>query len=391
MVARHAPAILGGKPNGTKDRFLAKCCEVLLGGRLLRQDLKINPHERSPMNVCPIPTFFAADRVGAVWRVPYQERATQAAAWATEHGIASAASDRPQVGLLIIDMQNTFCLPEFELYVGGRSGQGAIEDATRLCEFIYRNLGRLTQIIATLDTHGSVQIFHPLFWLDGAGAHPAPATTIAADEIRTGAWQVNPAIAANFPGWTLADLQEYALHYAEQLEASGKYPLTAWPYHSKLGGIGHALVSALEEACFFHSIARGSQTRYEIKGDNPLTENYSVLRPEVMRDRAGNPIARANKALCDRLLEFDALIVAGEAKSHCVAWTVADLLTEIQQRNPQWAQKVYLLDDCSSPVVIPGVVDYTEEAEAAYARFAEAGMQRVKSTEPLETWPGFPV
>jgi len=202
---------------------------------------------------------------------------------------------------------------------------------------------------------------------------------------------VNPAIAANFPGWTLASLQDYVLHYAAQLEASGKYPLTVWPYHSKLGGIGHALVSALEEVCFFHSIARSSQTLYEIKGDNPLTENYSVLQPEVMRDRAGNPIARTNKALCDRLLEFDALIVAGEAKSHCVAWTVADLLAEIQQRNPKWAEKVYLLGDCSSPVVIPGVVDYTEEAEAAYAKFAEAGIQRVKSIEPMETWPGFPV
>ncbi|MEO0948336.1 MAG: isochorismatase [Cyanobacteria bacterium J06641_5] len=342
------------------------------------------------MTFFPIPSFFEAARVGEVWRVPYQERAVQAAAWAAEQGIQAAASDLPRVGLLIIDMQNTFCLPEFELYVGGRSGRGAIEDATRLCEFIYRNLGRLTQIIATLDTHLSVQIFHPIFWLNSAGEHPAPVTVVTAAAVRSGAWQVNPAIAANFPGWTLASLQEYALHYVEQLEASGKYPLTVWPYHGKLGGISHALVSAVEEACFFHSIARSSQTLYETKGDNPLTENYSVLRPEVMCDRAGNPIARANKALCDRLLEFDALIVAGEAKSHCVAWTVADLLAEIQQRNPSWAQKVYLLDDCSSPVTIPGVVDYTEAAEAAYAKFAAAGMQRVKSTESLEVWPGFP-
>lgn len=339
----------------------------------------------------PLPDFFAADRTSAVWRVPYQQRATQAAAWAREQRIAPAASDRARVGLLVIDMQNTFCLPEFELYVGGRSGCGAIEDATRLCEFVYRNLGHLTQIIATLDTHLSVQIFHPIFWCDPRGQHPAPATTLTAADIRDGTWQVNPAIAANFPGWTLAALQEFALHYAESLAASGKYPLTVWPYHSKLGGIGHALVSAVEEACFFHSIARSSQTRYEIKGDNPLTENYSVLQPEVRQDRAGQPIAYANKALCDRLLAFDALIVAGEAKSHCVAWTVADLLAEIQQRNPSWTEKIYLLDDCSSPVVIPEVADYTEAAETAYARFAAAGMHRVRSTQPLETWPGFPL
>ncbi len=336
----------------------------------------------------PIPDFFAADRTDAVWRVPYQERAERAAAWATQLGIEPASCDRIRIGLLVIDMQNTFCLPEFELYVGGRSGRGAIEDATRLCEFIYRNLGRLTQIVATLDTHLSLQIFHPIFWCDAAGKHPAPATTVTVADIQNGTWQVNPAIAGNFPGWTLAELQDFGSHYAEQLEASGKYPLTVWPYHSKLGGIGHALVSAVEEACFFHSIARSSQTLYAIKGDNPLTENYSVLQPEVRYDRAGNPIAAINKALCDRLLGFDALIVAGEAKSHCVAWTVADLLAAIQQ--PSWAQRIYLLDDCSSPVVVPGVADYTDAAEAAYAKFAKAGMHRVRSTEPIETWPGFP-
>ena len=32
-----------------------------------------------------------------------------------------------------------------------------------------------------------------------------------------------------------------------------------------LGGIGHALVSAVEEAIFFHNIARHSQTEFKIK------------------------------------------------------------------------------------------------------------------------------
>ena len=47
-----------------------------------------------------------------------------------------------------------------------------------------------------------------------------------------------------------------------------------------LGGIGHAVVSAVDEACFFHAIARNSQTHYELKGRNPLTENYSALQPD---------------------------------------------------------------------------------------------------------------
>ncbi|MHC5830176.1 MAG: isochorismatase, partial [Nostoc sp.] len=44
---------------------------------------------------------------------------------------------------------------------------------------------------------------------------------------------------------------------------------------------------------------------------------------------------------------------------------------------------IYLLEDCTSPVVVPGVVDYTEQADAAFTRFAEAGMHIVKSIEPI--------
>ena len=125
----------------------------------------------------------------------------------------------------------------------------------------------------------------------------------------------------------------------------------------------------------------------EIKGRNALTESYSALRPEVGVDASGTPIEPANTALVDHLLSFDQVIVAGEAKSHCVAWTVEDLLTQVRARDPRLARKLVLLDDCSSPVVVPGVVDFTEQAEGAYARFAELGARRALSTEP-ELLPG---
>ena len=335
-----------------------------------------------------LPDFFDAARCGEVFRVPYLERATQAKAWAQQYGISTAAEDPKRVCLLAIDMQNTFCIPGYELFVGGRSGSGAVEDSRRLCEFIYRNLGSITEIAPTLDTHTAAQIFHPAFWVDGEGNHPVPMTMVGLDEVVQGAWRVNPAIAASL-GTNAEHLQAFALHYARRLSEDGKYPLTIWPYHSMLGGIGHALVSAFEEACFFHNRARESQTRFELKGGNPLTENYSVLRPEVLDGVDGNPIDQKNAAFINHLLSFDAVVVAGQAKSHCVAWTVDDLLTEIQAQDPKLAQKVYLLEDCTSPVVVPGVVDFTEQADAAYARFAEAGMHVVRSTQPMSDWPGF--
>ena len=339
------------------------------------------------MTQLPIPSYFDPQKMGEVWRIPYQKRADEAKAWAKQHNIKPVAEDKTRICLLLIDVQNTFCIPGFELFVGGQSGTGAVDDSRRLCEFIYHNLGLISAITPTLDTHTAIQIFHPVFWVNQAGVHPIPsATNITPADIEQGIWQVNPAVAYSI-GSDYPSLQNYALHYVNQLSHHGKYPLTVWPYHAMLGGIGHALVSSVEEAVFFHSIARNSQTQFEIKGNNPLTENYSALRPEVLENVDGHPIAQKNTRLIQQLLEFDFIIIAGQAKSHCVAWTVDDLLTEIQSA-PNLANKVYLLEDCTSPVVVPDVVDYTQAADAAFQRFVAAGMHLVKSTEPINSWPG---
>jgi nicotinamidase-related amidase len=325
----------------------------------------------------PLPPHFDPGRVGEVWRVSYQQRADEADAWAKQHAILPAASDGSRVCLLLIDCQNTFCIPGFELFVGGRSGKGAVDDNVRICEFIYRNLGLITEIIPTLDTHTAWQIFHSVFLVDDAGRHPPPLTRIALEDVERGRWKINPAAGP-------ASLQEHLRHYCRKLAESGKFQHMIWPYHAMLGGIGHALVSAVEEAVFFHSIARQAPTRFEMKGSNPLVENYSALKPEVLDGHDGRPIAAKNAALIERLLEHDTVVIAGQAKSHCVAWTIDDLLTEIRGRDPQLARKVVLLEDCTSPVVVPGVVDFTDQAEAAFARFADAGMHRLQSTQ----WPG---
>ncbi|MEH2325530.1 MAG: cysteine hydrolase family protein [Nostoc sp.] len=335
----------------------------------------------------PIPPCFNSEKVGDVWRVPYQERSAEAEIWAKQHYIKSASLDKSRICLLLIDVQNTFCIPGFELFVGGKSGKGAVDDNVRLCEFIYRNLGVITKIVPTLDTHTATQIFHPIFWVNAAGKHPTPAATnITPKDIEQGIWKVNPAVADTVTNGDYKLLEKHTYHYLKQLSQDGKYPLTVWPYHSMLGGIGHALVSSVEEAIFFHGIARQSQTQFEIKGENPLTENYSILRPEVLEDFEQRPLALKNTRLIKQLLEYDAVIIGGQAKSHCVAWTIDDLLTEIKQVDANLAEKIYLLEDCTSPVVVPNIVDYTEQADAAFARFAEAGMHIVKSSENIASF-----
>lgn len=330
----------------------------------------------------PLPDFYDPQRVAQVYRVDYAALAEQAIAYRRAHGIRPAAEDKHPVWLLLIDVQNTFCLPGFELYVGGRSGSGAVDDNRRLVEFIYRNLGRITRITATLDTHRARQIFHPLFFVDAAGDHPAPFTDIHAADLEAGRWRFNPALAAEL-GVTPEYGQQVALHYARSLEARGKYALTIWPYHAMLGGIGHALVPAVEEALFFHGQVRLTQPDLELKGESPFTENYSALGPEVTTGPRGETLGVRNPRFLERLQSCDRLYIAGQAKSHCVAWTVSDLLEEILATDPSLARKVHLLEDCTSPVVVPGVVDHTDAADAAFARFAEAGMRIVRSDEEV--------
>jgi nicotinamidase-related amidase len=330
-----------------------------------------------------LPPHVDLERVSEVWRVDYEARFRDAAAWAAEHDLGAAARDERRVCLLLVDVQNTFCTPGFELFVTGRSGTGALDDSKRICAFLYRNLGTITQTVVTLDTHQAFQIFHAPFLVDGEGRHPDPYTLVAPEDVSSGRWHVDPA-AAEVLGLAPERADEHLAAYVEALARGGKYDLTVWPFHAMLAGIGHALVSAVEEALFFHAIARRSQTRFEIKGFNPLTEHYSVLGPEVLRGSRGEPLGERNTALTEYLHGFDAVLVAGQAKSHCVAWTVDDLATDA----PDIVSRLYLLEDCSSPVVVPGVVDYTDDADAAYARFAEAGAHVVRSAEPIASWPG---
>jgi nicotinamidase-related amidase len=340
------------------------------------------------MRELPIPEHFDPDGVGEVWRVPYEDRAREAAAWAAKHGLRPAAEDGFRLCLLAVDVQNTFCIPGFELFVAGRSGTGAVDDNRRLCEFVYRNLGTISQIVPSLDTHHAMQVFHAIWLVDEEGNHPPPYTLVSAEDVETARWRVNPAVAEAL-GLDAGYARRHLAHYTRRLAEGGKYDLTIWPYHAMLGGISHALVSAFEEAVFFHSIARYSQPDFHVKGDNPLTEHYSMLGPEVTEGPDGDRLADKNVALVEELLTFDAVVVAGQAKSHCLAWTIDDLLEHDAVRE-RLAERTYLLEDCTSPVVVPGAVDYTAEADAAFVRYESAGLHVVSSTDPIESWPGLP-
>ncbi len=326
--------------------------------------------------------------------VPDQQAlADNAAEWARAHGIKPSASDRFRLHLLLIDVQKDFCHPEGTLYVAGRSGTGAVNDSRRIAEFVYRNLDAITDVTATMDTHFAYQIFSPSFWQDDAGQMLEPHRVITADEVASGAVRPDPSVAGWLCGGNYPWLVKQVLHYCRELEKAGKYQLYLWPPHCLLGSAGHALVGVIHEARMFHSFVRGAQSWVEVKGGNPLTENYSVLRPEVLSRHDGAPLAQRNTQFLKTLLEADAVVIAGQAASHCVKSSIDDLLDSIVAQDPALARKVYVMTDCMSAVTVPDgkggfLADFTGEADKAFQRFADAGMHLVRSTDPIDSWPG---
>ena len=344
------------------------------------------------MKQLPIPDLFDARRAGDYgYRPDAATLATAATAWRAQHAIRPSAADESRVHLLLIDVQKDFCFPEGTLYVAGRSGTGAIDDSRRIAEFVYRNLGSLTDITTTMDTHLAYQIFFPSFWLDKADQPLTAHRVVTSEQIAAGEVRPNPGVAKWLCGGNYTWLCKQVLHYTQELERAGKYQLYLWPPHCLLGSDGHALAGIIHEARLFHAFARTAQSTVEVKGGNPLTENYSVLRPEVLSRFDGAALAQRNTGFLQTLLSADAVVIAGQAASHCVKSTIDDLLDEIAAQDISLAKKVYLLTDCMSAVTVPDgkggfAADFTAQADAALAKFANAGMHLVKSTDPITTW-----
>jgi nicotinamidase-related amidase len=285
------------------------------------------------------PSFHDPKRVADVW----VERAGLVSEEAARAEVKPARDDRERVCAFGIDCQIGFCTPGASLFV-----PGAVEDMQRTLAWLYANLERVTEIALSLDTHRLHQIFHPAFWLDAAGNAPKPFTRISAKEVKDGRFRPAKAPA------------EDALAYVEKLEASGKYTLMVWPFHTLLGGTSHAIVPALWEASMFHALARETEIFLRTKGSDAMTEMYSVLSAEI-----GGAFDRE---LFDRLASFDKIYVFGQAKSHCVLATLRDL-------RPM-ASKIFLLEDATSSV--PGF-----DVRDAYEELRSAGMHFVKTTDPI--------
>lgn len=207
--------------------------------------------------------------------------------------------------LLIIDMQNDFCIPQGALYV-----PGAENDVTRLCHFIEKNNTVINEIVLTQDNHHIIDISHPSFWEDQNGKNPIPYTVITPEDI-------------NQKKWTPKYFADNATEYISKLTNQGEFAHVIWPEHCIIGSEGAALHIEIMKA--ISSWARKGRFFNVIqKGLNPLTEHFGAIRANIPINEDAQ--TQPSEFLIERLIAAENIIIAGEAKSHCVANTVKQIL-----------------------------------------------------------------
>ncbi|KAL4108291.1 hypothetical protein PRIC1_000009 [Phytophthora ramorum] len=228
---------------------------------------------------------------------------------------ARAAATIPAGGLclLVIDQQVDFH-PGGSLAIPTANG-----DAARIAAFIRKHGSKLTQLVLTLDSHQRYHIAHGIFWENAEGKTPEPFTLITAKDVAAGTWRPRD-----------ASLKDYVLAYTTALEASGKFTLTGMDQTSL------------------------KPVQYVMKGSNSFTEHYSALKAEF--ELPYDPATSLNQSLVDSLKLADKVVVCGEAISHCVNYTVRDLVSAWPKER---LHDLVILTDCASPV--PGFEKAGEE------------------------------
>lgn len=268
------------------------------------------------------------------------------------------------IHLLVIDPQKDFCDPNGSLFV-----PGADEDMKRLAGLVQKLGGnaagdrnKLKDIHVTMDSHRKVDISHPIWWKDSSGNPPPPFTIITATDMKTRKWTTRQ-----------PSFEDRTLRYLEALATGGRYPHCIWPEHCLIGSEGHAVAPELFGA-FQEWADRFATVDYVTKGSNPWTEHFSAVKAEVPDPQ--DPTTQVNTTLIQTLEEADIILLAGEARSHCISNSISDVADHFS--DPKYVQKMTLLSDCTSDV--PG---FEHLGEDFVKRLVAKGMSVKTSTDFL--------
>jgi nicotinamidase/pyrazinamidase len=230
--------------------------------------------------------------------------------------------------LFVIDPQFDFCDPNGALYV-----PGADQDMKRLYTWVYKNVQYLDGFVVSVDSHQLPSVFFYDWFVDAQEKPVEPFNTITSADLISGKVK-----AVHQPDDTLRYVQ-----YLE--ETPEKYSLTVWPHHCLIRTKGHELNDDLVSAiAFWKRNHLDLEYEYIIKGLDTLMEQYGAFYPET---RFPNPATMMfAKQYADKIADHTHIFIAGEAASHCVPYSVEQLIT----LRPDCVSKIIFLTDCMSPV-----------------------------------------
>ena len=250
---------------------------------------------------------------------------------AGEENLLPAAQNKERVLFLGIDVQQDF------MDNGALGVTGAHGDVERMTQFIYNNMDKISNIAVSIDTHTPHQIFHPCWWVDENGNNPAPYTAITLADLDAGKYLpvINP---------------QKTRDYVEHLEKDGKKTLVVWSYHCLQGTTGAALENQFANMIYFHSVAKKTVVQRLVKGQDPLSEMYGIIKPEYDTQNY------INIDFLNKLETYDKIVVGGEARDYCVYESLKQML-EYYANNTEVLKKVYVLEDCMSAIGNPADVD----------------------------------
>jgi len=230
--------------------------------------------------------------------------------------------------LLVIDAQNGFCLPKpwGQLYV-----PGAEKDCDRIAKLIHTNVEKFSQIVASMDRHLIMAAYHPSLWEDNPGLKFIPKDKILEQARR----DIHTDLPRSLP--TLL---------GTQIGIEGG--VMVWPFHCLGMDTSSALHPAVLEAITYFAMAKREEPMWIEKGTGAFAHPYSPFHPIVAMSNI------VYGRIQDTVLKAKRIVVVGEASTHCVHDTIADLVPQLEE-----STELIVLEDCMSP--IPGFEQQWED------------------------------
>ena len=163
--------------------------------------------------------------------------------------------------------------------------------------------------------------------------------------------------------------------YIPQLEKTGKFNHILWPNHCLKGSLGETIDSTLFNSLTFWENIQGKNFQLIPKGLSPYTEMFGAFAPQVNTYTGGDIF---NYNLLDKLYNYDEVLVAGEAKTHCVLFTLEQIFNSAKSLPADVFKEnnICLIEDCMSDIV-----GFEDKANEIWLKLFEQGLRSCKVNE----------